>query len=292
MLYQLFSIVSPIVFCALIGFILAKRQPNFDVQQIGNLVLNIGAPCLIVASLSKVEIELVQFKQQAIVVMLLLTITAIVTYLCCRISNSDWRGYVPSVTFANTGNMGLSLCFFAFGEQGLALGASFFVVTCIAHFSLGVIWFGGQGSAMALVKTPMLWAALIAIAMQMTDTFMPKWLDNTVSLLGQFAIPLMLLSLGVSLARIKVNALLKPLFFASLRVFGGFAIAWGLCGWFNITGVERGVILLQATTASAVFNYVLAEKYNRIAHEVAALVVVSTLMSFAFIPVVLFILLA
>jgi len=98
----------------------------------------------------------------------------------------------------------------------------------------------------------------------------------------------MLLTLGVSLASLKVSDWPHALVFSVLRVVGGFAAAWFVCDLLGVTDpTVRGVILLQAMMPAAVFNYLLALRYDREPEAVASVVVLSTLLSLLLIPIYL-----
>ena len=53
---------------------------------------------------------------------------------------------------------------------------------------------------------------------------------------------------------------------------------------FGLEGVERGVLILQSSMPVAVFNYLLALRYQREPGEVAGMVVLSTVLSFILLP--------
>jgi len=55
----------------------------------------------------------------------------------------------------------------------------------------------------------------------------------------------------------------------------------------DLSGTEKGVVLLQASMPVAVFNYLFAERYQRAPEAVAGMVVMSTLLSFITIPALL-----
>jgi predicted permease len=142
-----------------------------------------------------------------------------------------------------------------------------------------------------VLQQPVIYATLIAAVILATESTLPKWLNNTLDLLGAFSIPLMTIALGVSLAKLKITTWKKSLFVSCLRVVGGFLIAWVICDLLNLQSVERSVVILQSAMPLAVFNYMLAVRFKRDAEQVAAMVVVSTLMSFISLPFLLWILL-
>ena len=100
-------------------------------------------------------------------------------------------------------------------------------------------------------------------------------------------VPLMLLSLGHSLASLRVGSLGKAMVFSLARLVGGFAIGWIVASAMGLEGALRGVVVIQSAMPSAVFNYMFAERYNNRPAEVAGVVVVSTLLSVLLLPLFL-----
>jgi len=94
----------------------------------------------------------------------------------------------------------------------------------------------------------------------------------------------MLITLGVSLADLKVTEWKHSLLFSVIRVVGGFSLGVLVSGLFGLEGVERGVLILQSSMPVAVFNYLLALRYKREPGEVAGMVVLSTLLAFILLP--------
>jgi predicted permease len=120
-----------------------------------------------------------------------------------------------------------------------------------------------------------------------TETHLPRWAINTIDLIGQLTIPLMLLALGVSLSRLRVTKLGRSTALAGLRIGGGLALGFLLTALFGLKGQERGVVLIQASMPVAVFNYLFAQFYGNRPEEIAGIVVISTVMSFIVLPFLL-----
>ena len=207
--------------------------------------------------------------------------------LAIRLSGQSFRVFLPSLTFANTGNMGIPLCMLAFGEAGLALSLAWMMLYSVAHFSLGLAIVSGQGLSVKLFRHPILVSVFLAVAMVGFELTLPQWLYNTVSLIGDLTIPLMLITLGVSLSQLKVHHAGKGAAFAALRLLIGFAVGFAVAEALALEGALRGVVLIESTMPVAVFNYLLAKAYQRGAEEVAAMVVFSTLMAFLMLPFLL-----
>src|SRR5690606_39362868 len=138
------------------------------------------------------------------------------------------------------------LCLFAFGELGLALALGSFMVMMIATFTVGlaIVSAGSWRDRLAdMARQPVIYAMAIALTLLVTGSKLPLWLDNTVTLIGGFAIPLMTITLGVSLASIKVGAWQRSLVFSLARIFGGLAFGLVACWMMDVQGVARGVVL-------------------------------------------------
>ena len=99
------------------------------------------------------------------------------------------------------------------------------------------------------------------------------------------------MSLGVALSRLKISSFKLSLVYSLIRILLGPTIGFLFIKFFNLTGVEAGVMLIQTSMPSAVLTYLIAEMYSskKIVNSVASTVVLSTFLSFFTIPVVVLI---
>jgi predicted permease len=289
MYFQIFTVLFPVILCAFLGALWARSGQRYDSDFVSRLVLNIGAPALILSTLSQVDIDPSLFADIAIACVLVSVILAILGFVIPRLLGDDVRTYLPSFVFPNVGNMGLPVCMFAFGEQGLALALIFFMVLSVAHFPVGILMAGGReaGGLMGIIKMPILYAIALAVLLMMSGAVLPDFLNNAVSLIGAMTIPLMLITLGVSLYSLKVSGWGKALLYSLVRILGGLSAGLLVVWWLDIEGVARSVVLIQSSMPVAVFNYLFAVRFDRQPDAVAGLVVVSTLLSFVSLPILL-----
>ena len=287
MLATLWSIIAPVLFCAALGYLWARAGKPVDTRMVTSLVTTVTTPCLIVATLGKTDLDMAALTEVGGLALLVLALTLALSALAIRLSGQSFRVFLPSLTFANTGNMGIPLCMLAFGEAGLALSLAWMMLYSVAHFSLGLAIVSGQGLSVKLFRHPILVSVFLAVAMVGFELTLPQWLYNTVSLIGDLTIPLMLITLGVSLSQLKVHHAGKGAAFAALRLLIGFAVGFAVAEALALEGALRGVVLIESTMPVAVFNYLLAKAYQRGAEEVAAMVVFSTLMAFLMLPFLL-----
>ena len=284
---EILAIIAPVFLCAAVGVVWARSGQAFENGFITHLVMWVGAPCLIVGTLGKVDVSLHLLGDIALAVIVLLLLSATAAILLCRLQGIPWRDHLPSLVFPNSGNMGLPLALFAFGEQGLAVALTIFMIIAVAHFTLGVAILSGDSPVGGTLRSPVAYAGLLSVALIAFDWRLPDWLQNTVSMLGDISIPLMLIALGVSLAQINRRYALKAVRLGVLRLLLGFGAGWLVAELLGLTGIVRGVLIIQSSMPVAVFNYLLAIRYRKSPEEVAGAVMVSTLLSFATLPALL-----
>ncbi len=287
MLGDLFAIIAPVFICAGIGFIWGKQGRHYDVDFVMALMTNIATPCLIFYTLTTADLDLNAFASTALYAITTIAGFAVVGGVVLKVSGSDIRDFLPSMMFANSGNMGLPLCLLAFGERGLVLAIVYFTVSAVCQFTVGMMISSGTMSLIGLARVPILYAVFAAIVFIVLKIETPAVIANTTEILGGMTIPMMLITLGVSLARLRVAALPRSTALSLLRLTMGFAVGVGMAALLGLEGMERGILILQSSMPVAVFNYLFAQRYNRAPEEVAGLVFISTAISFATLPMLL-----
>jgi predicted permease len=287
MFQQIFSIIAPVIVIAFIGYTWQRRGLPFDNNTATYLASYIGGPCLLLHSLLASKVELALLLRMAGATMLVLGSLGLLGWALVSALKLPARVYVPALMFPNTGNMGLPLCLFAFGDTGLALAIAFYAVTGLLQFSVGISIASGQISLRSLLTNPMMITILIGAALVGTKTTLPLWIDNILEVLGHLLIPLMLLSLGTSLAKLRFVGLTRTIAFSALRIAGGFAVALGVVWLLKLDGPARGVVIIQASMPVAVFTYLFALRFETKPDDVAAMVFISTILSFFMLPLIL-----
>lgn len=291
MLVEIFNVIAPVFCCAIIGYIWGKSSEDYPSDFVSKLVLNIGAPCLIVSSIGRVALSADAFWQMALATVMVLITVTLIALLVIRLQGHSFRTFYVSLAFPNVGNLGLPLALFAFGNEGLALAVAYFMVISIAHFSIGMAVATGEPIKVStFLSNPIMWAILIAVVMVGFSIELPAWLNNSVGLIGQLTIPLMLITLGVSLASIQVKQWPVGLLYSVLRICIGGCVAYGVAELLNLQGTAKAVLILQGIMPVAVFNYLFALKSGKNVEVVASMVMISTLLVVLILPPVLYVL--
>lgn len=287
MIEQLFSIIAPVFICAAIGFVWTRRGRAFDVELVTTLVTSIGAPCLVFHTLANLELGAQALATMAAATAAVLAGCAFTGAVILRLFGQSQRAFLPTLIFANTGNMGLPLSYLAFGDGGLALAIAVFTVYSAAQFTVGISLASGSASLGTLARTPLLYAVPLALLFLLTGAEPPVWINATTELLGGLTIPMMLITLGVSLAGLGLGSVRRNLALAALRLVMGFVFGVAVAAALGLDGLARSVLILQATMPVAVFNYLFALRYQTAPAEVAGVVVLSTILSFITLPALL-----
>lgn len=296
MLFELWNVIAPVLVCTAIGVFWGRSSTPYAAEFVSRAVMNIGAPCLVVSAISQAEISGQGFAQVALAASLIFIGTAALAVLVIRYSGGDVRSLLSAVVFPNNGNMGLPLCLFAFGEEGLALALAFFLVQMTALMTGGVALMSRANTGLVpmlrdLAKQPLIYSIVVALWLLSSGTTLPLWIDSTVELLAGFTIPLMLITLGVSLSNLATTGWWRSIGFSVLRIGGGLVFAWIVVSLLGLTGTAKNVVLLQSIMPAAVFNYLLALKFDRDPNAVAGIVVASTVMALVAVPLLLALLL-
>ncbi|MDA0652144.1 MAG: AEC family transporter [Proteobacteria bacterium] len=284
---ELSAIVLPIFICAGIGLLWPRTGQKFDSDLVSTLVYKISVPCLIIAIFAKVSLTPDAVAAVAGAALVIYLVTAAVAALVLRLVRLPMPSYLPSLMFPMVGSMGLPICLFAFGEDGLALALVFFTLGAIGTFTIGAAIAAGRVSYAKLISEPAIWAAVIAIGLLWLDLTPPKWILDTTSLLGGMAIPLQLIALGSSLAQFRVSSLPRGVSLSFLRLALGYGAGFGIAELFDLEGVVRAVVILQSAMPVAVSNYLFAVVYKREPAEVAGMILISTGITFVTLPLLL-----
>lgn len=287
MLAELFAIMAPVLAGAGLGYSWVRLGHPYPVDFITRLVFNIGTPSLVLASLAGADIDAATFGQTMLAAALVIITMGASTFLVAKLLRRSWRVLLAPMMYPNTGNMGLPVVLYAFGSAGFVYGITVMVTVSLFQFTLGAV-LNSQGNPLkTLIKTPTVYAIAISMALLLTGTSLPPWLANTVDLMSGFTVPLMLITLGVSLASIQVKNLRSGLGFSFLRIPLAAVTAWLIAGWVGLPPVAQSILVVQMCMPVAVFNYLFAQRAQREPAYVASLVFCSTLLALLYLPVLL-----
>lgn len=283
----LVPVIAPLFIIAGVGFAWQRLGYGFDTDFVTRLVTYVGAPCLVFSTVATGTQPLSAFGIVSLAAVMALASFALFGTIALKLARMPVRAFLPTIMMPNTVNMGLAVMLFAFGDEGLAFGVAFSTVVTMAQFTIGIGLASGRMSWRSVLRAPAIHALILALAFRFAEIAPPLWLTNPTSLLGTMSIPLMLIALGVSLARLKIANLRQSVYLAAVRLVVGTGVGFALVAFLGLEGVPAGVVLLQCAMPSAVFNFLFAALYKGPAEEVAGAVVASTTLTFLALPFLL-----
>ncbi len=288
---RLFEVIFPVFFVVGIGYYIGKKNPKIDTSFITNFGANIGSPAIVIYSVTTTGLTFQIFVNYFSYYFLAILGFAIIGIVFLSILKKDIIMELPPFILPNTGNMGLPICLFAYGSQGLGIAGAIAALIILFHFTLGVFLASKKFDISIILKSPAFYAVIISVLIIYFKIQIPNFIVNTTMLLTYATIFLILMSLGIALTRLKVFSFNKAFISSIARVFLGPLVGILIIYTFNLSGVAAGVLLIQCSMPSAILNYLVGSIYSpkKVVDNIASMIVVSTVLSFITIPIVVLI---
>ncbi|MCF6444809.1 AEC family transporter [Nereida sp. MMG025] len=281
------EITAPVFLLACIGFVWVKLGFEYRVAFVTRLAMTISVPCLIFVALMETQIPPAALTALSLASVLAYGAVTLLVWILVVALKLNKQTFMAPLIMGNTGNLGLPLALFAFGDVGLGYAVVVFAIMAIYSFTIGIYMVSGGGSPAKMFKEPVVAATLLGALFLWQGWQTPTFLTNALRLTGDMAIPMMLITLGVAVARLTPARLPLAIGLAVAKQVICIGSAAGIGIWLQLEPVALAVLILQVSTPVAVTSYLLAEKYGADAQSVAGLVVVSTVLSLITIPLTL-----
>jgi predicted permease len=277
----------PVMILCAAGFLL-QRAFSIDSRSLGRVIFYLFSPILAFDLLLKNDLPLAEMGRTVAFCLATMSVMAALTLLvgrALRLERATLTALVLTVAFANTGNYGLPLVSFAFGEDALAHATLYFVTTSILFNTVGVIIaslgrLNFKQALSGMLKVPTVYAVILAALLYQFHVVLPLPLERTISLAAGGAIPMMIILLGVELARVEWSRSLRAVGIgAGMRLLLGPLVGLALAIPFGLQGASLQGNIVETATPAAVTNTVLAAEYNLDSSLVTAIVFIGTILS-------------
>jgi hypothetical protein len=281
------SDILPIFAIAGAGFLLA-RFAGVDVKMLARVVFYSLLPCLAFHLLVTETASGPMVGRLILLAVLIMGGMAVIGFIVAkalRLDGKYLRAFMMVVMFSNGGNYGLPVVRFAFGQDALTYATIFFLTGSVSTYVAGSFFAGSHRSKFAgalekIWKMPSLYGVAAALIVLAIGKPVPDAIMRPINLLGDAALPVMILVLGMQLERavwptrpwIVTLAVGLSLVVAPL-------IALGLCALLGITGVPRQCAVILSSMPVAVVTTILALEYELAPEFVTSAVFISTLAS-------------
>lgn len=279
--------LAPILLIAGGGYVLGKRF-KVDPRTFSQVLFYFFSPCLVFNSLAKNQLSDSDFLSVAgfaILIVFLLGVLAWGIGSALRFERHLLAAVMITSMFDNAGNLGLSVTYFAFGDEALVRASVIFVVYGTLTNTVGVVIasMGKSGlrqALLVLLKMPTLYALILGVLFSRHGWVLPQFLDRAVSMATNATIPCMLILLGIQLQRARWTGHTRALTTATaLRLLAAPVLAIGLSALFRLQGPTRQASILEASMPTAVMCTILATEFDVEPAFVTSVVFVTTLLS-------------
>tara|TARA_B100000674_G_C37736394_1_gene866744 strand:- start:12 stop:911 length:900 start_codon:yes stop_codon:yes gene_type:complete len=288
---KLFEVIFPVFLIIGIGFFLGKKDPKIDTKFITKLAGTFGTPALIFYSLTTTGVNfntfLVFFSYEVIAILGFSFVGIFTLFLTKR----DMIRELPPLILPNNGNIGLPICLFAYGPNGLGIAAAIASVIMLFHFTIGIFLAKKEFNFNTILFNGPIYGIVAAVIFLYFEIEPPQFLINVTFLIAYATIFLVLMSLGIALTKLKVFSLKLSLINSFSRMLIGPIIGLFIINFFDLKGVEAGVMFIQCSMPSAILTYLVGSMYSpkRVVDSIASTIVVSTTISFITLPIVVYI---
>jgi predicted permease len=285
-LLRIVSIIFPVFACSALGAAYGYyRRP--DMAVVNRLNMEFFAPFLVFWALMDKPFDFLAYRDLALGGVAVVLGSGLLLLPLAWLLRINLKTFLPPMMFNNSGNMGIPLVLFAFGEQALQAAVVLFIIEMVLHFTVGFYILDHRTNPWQLLKMPMIQATILGLLCSSLHITLPEALANTVKLLGQVSIPLLLFSLGVRLLDVNFRDWKLGTFGAVAGPAAGIASVLLISPLLTLDGTQYAQLLIFAALPPAVLNVLVAEQYRQEPQRVASIVLLGNLASLLIIPAVL-----
>jgi len=261
---------------------------HLNPRTLSQVIFYVFSPCLLFNLLTHSQLSNGDILRMLGFAMSVISVTGLLAWLMGRFLRLERRllaAVMITSMFMNAGNYGMPLVNFAFGEEALVYAGLMFVGMNILMNSVGVVvaslgTSNLRKSLLNLFKIPAIYAVSLAILFLGLGWELPKPIGRSVEILGNAAIPCMLVFMGLQFHNIEWKGQKVPmLLVSSIRLVAAPLLALAFSLLFQLQGPALQAGVVEAGMPSAVLTTVVATEFNIEPSFVTAVVFLTTLLS-------------
>lgn len=295
---QFILILLPVFGIFLIGFI-GQKTLKFDIPNLSKLTLYLMSPFLAFSVFYSHPIS-VEYFYLAVYIFALCFILILVIFIICKImgySLQDYCALILASAFMNNGNYGTPVILLVFGNKGLMIAVILMVLQQLAMSTVGVYYAAKgseEGGGMRLVwrrviRMPVAYGALLGFLFQLVHIPLKGPILTCINLVGNAAIPTIMIVLGMQLAVISFREieLLKVGYSLFIRLLLSPFIAFLLTFLLPVDTMTKQIMIVLAAMPTAANTTLLAVQFRTKPDLVSSATFISTSLSIVTLPIVL-----
>lgn len=289
MIELLFNKLMPVVILIIIGYYWKKKELPFDKDMISSLIMNLGTPALLLASINNKDLTTDNILTVLVFGTGLILIFTVFTTVYLKLESKPVRPYLQSFIFPNTGGLGLPIVYVLLGETAFVYAITFSTLINIYHFTIGLWLANSSLNLKKALQMPVLYALVIALAFKGTSTDVPTIIVDVCKMLGSIVIPLLLLTFGSSLVGIKIGENIKDVRMGVFRVLFGFLVVFALSLFGSFDQVLVNTLIIQYSMPIASASYLFAIRFNGPDKDIAVMTASSTITVLFLLPLIIYV---
>ena len=291
-----FEVILPVFMIFAIGFI-GQKTIGFDVKALSKMAMYLLSPVLVFRTFYVNEFS--SDHLYIIIYCCLLCFSLIIfTYLIAwvkKYSKSETCGLILSSSFMNNGNYGTPVALLLFGAAGFEYAIVLMVIQSLLMATVGV-YYAAKGSPdndgirsalMSVVKMPIMYGALIGLFFQGLSVPVSESIMQAVHLVADATIPLIMVILGIQLAKISIRttAREKLIYALSIKLVVSPFIAFLFTLMLPVDPMVKQLMIIMAAMPAAANTTMYALEFNTEPDFVSSTTLVSTLLTLVTLPV-------
>jgi malate permease and related proteins len=289
------NVLGPVFLLVLLGYLVGPRL-HFDTRTLSRFAYFVLTPAFVFTILSRTRIEPGLATRMIGFISVVYLGSIVIAFVIARLTRRSLQmtaAYIMIAAFGNVGNFGLPIVQFASGEESLGAATVYFLANLVLAFIVCVSAANvSRGINLAVVgrvfRTPALIALAPALLVNWSGVEMPPVVMRPLDLLAGALIPTMLIVLGSQLADAGVPKFSFDMLMSSgIRLISGPVLAFGLVGFFGLSGLERDVGILQASMPTAVLVSIIAVENDLLPEFVTTTVLFSNVASIISLAIVI-----
>lgn len=267
-------------------------------KDISRMVVNIFAPAFIITNLSQntyllITENIITISLLAVAVVAISFVIGLISFYSCNFSEKEKGVYQISLMFGNCTYLGFPLCYSLFGAEGLLYAAIYSIIQDMIFWSFGIVLLSPGENIIKKLKNlanPCMIAILFALIIMYFNLSLPRVINQTLSIIGNAAIPLALMIIGSSFGllnayNLKAKKIVAASVLLKLLLIPFFVLMFTLA--IKISSTVKIVLLLLSALPTAATTAIVVKKYDKNLLLASKIITYSTGFSIFTIPVVL-----
>ncbi|MET7568020.1 AEC family transporter [Streptomyces sp. NPDC005492] len=261
-----------------VGYVIALRgslgEHGRDV--LTKLAFNVASPALLFTTLARADLTVV--FSSWLLVTVLSTAAAAGVFVAAGVVRGWGVGRTTigalCSSYVNSGNLGIPISVYVLGNASLVAPVMLFQLVVVSPVALTLLDLSGRGEKGSLwlrlltpLRNPVALGSLAGVAVAATGVHLPAPVLNPLTLIGNMAVPAVLIGFGISLRGSAVPARGAErgpvLLSVALKSVGQPATAWALAaGVFGIHGAALLDVVVTSALPGAQNLYTYASRYD------------------------------